>query len=348
MIKTSAEELYASITSSKLIKIIILFIGVIFFFLVNISVGSAWLPLPEVITTIFAPGSAEPSTYAIVWLLRLPVALMAIVVGSSLAIAGVQMQTILDNPLASPFTLGISSAAGFGAAIALILGVAIIPWALQFVVVINAFTISMLTCLLVYLIARKAKMSSETMVLTGIAITFFFGAIMSLLQYFASEQELQAIIFWLFGSLMRTTWPKLAISSAILCLVLFMLSKDLWKLTTLRLGEEKARSLGINTEKLRLRVFILVSLLTSAAVCFVGSIGFIGLTGPHMARMLVGEDQRFFLPAAALGGALLLSVASIAGKLVIPGIILPIGTVTSFIGGPIFVYLIIKRRRSYW
>ena len=127
-----------------------------------------------------------------------------------------------------------------------------------------------------------------------------------------------------------------------------MLLKDAWKLTALRLGDEKARSLGINVERLRLKVFIWISVLAAAAVCFVGAIGFIGLVGPHIARMFVGEDQRFFLPMSAFAGAALLSAASIGSKLIIPGAIFPIGIVTSFIGVPFFLSLILLKKRGFW
>lgn len=345
---TRAEELYQQITGRKYAIVFSLAIAVVLILFVDIAVGPAWLSITEILLAILAPNSVDPATSVIVWNLRLPIALMAVVVGASLAIAGAEMQTILDNPLASPYTLGISAAAGFGAALALVLGTGIIPYGKHFMVPINAFFFAMLTCLLIYAIARKAKLSAETMVLAGIAILFLFQSAIALLQYVASEQQLQAVVFWLFGSLYRTTWLKLAIVAAILIVTVPVLAKDAWKLTAMRLGDEKAKSLGVNVERLRLKVFIWVSILTGAAVCFVGTIGFIGLAGPHIARMLVGEDQRFFLPTSALAGAVLLSAASAVSKLVIPGAILPIGIVTSFIGVPFFISLMLKRKSGYW
>ncbi|MEW6034317.1 MAG: iron ABC transporter permease [Chloroflexota bacterium] len=343
-----AEELYSRIASRKYVPLFSLASALVLLFLLDISVGPAWLSPAEIISAIVSPSSVDAATQVIMWNLRLPVALMAVVVGASLAIAGAQMQTILDNPLASPYTLGISAAAGFGAALALVLGVGILPYGGQFIVPINAFLFAMLTCLLIYSIAKKTGLSSEVMVLTGIAVLFLFHSALALLQYLASDQQLQAVVFWLFGSLLKTTWPKLGIAGAILLATLPVLAKDAWKLTALRLGDEKARSLGINVEGLRLKVLIWVSVLSGAAVCFVGTIGFVGLVGPHIARILVGEDQRFFLPASALAGALLLSAASAVSKLVIPGAILPIGIVTSLIGVPFFVSLILRKKRAYW
>lgn len=348
MAVTRAEELYTQITGRKYTLLLSLAIVVVIVFLVDISVGPAWLSITNIFSAIFTPNSVDPANRFIVWNLRLPMALMAIVVGAFLAIAGAEMQTILNNPLASPYTLGISAAAGFGAALALILGIGIIPHVGQFIIPINAFLFAMLSCFLIYVIAGKVGFGKETMVLTGIAVLFLFQSLLGLLQYLASEEKLQGVVFWMFGSLLKTTWTKLGITTATLLIVIPLLVKNAWKLTALRLGDEKAESLGVNSEKLRLKVFILVSALTGAAVCFVGAIGFIGLVGPHIARMLVGEDQRFFLPTSALAGALLLSAASVVSKLVIPGTILPVGIVTSLIGVPFFVSLILKKRRDSW
>ena len=345
---TKAEELYGQITGRRYVLVFSLVAAVVLLLLVDISVGPAWLSIKEIVSAVFLPNSVDATTHVIVWNLRLPIALMAVVVGASLAVAGAEMQTILDNPLASPYTLGIAAAAGFGAALALVLGVGMVPYGEQFIVPINAFFFAMLTCLLIYFIAKRTGLSTEAMVLAGIAVLFLFHSALALLQYLASQEQLQAVVFWLFGSLLKTTWLKLGISTAILLVVVPALAKDAWKLTALRLGDEKAKSLGVNVERLRLKVFIWVSLLTGAAVCFIGTIGFVGLAGPHIARMLVGEDQRFFLPASALAGAILVSAASTVSKLVIPGAILPIGIVTSFIGVPFFVSLILRRRRGYW
>ncbi|OGR26374.1 MAG: iron ABC transporter permease [Desulfobacterales bacterium RIFOXYA12_FULL_46_15] len=343
-----AENLYHQITGRKYTIVFSMGIAAVLILLADIAIGPAWLSIDEIFLAVFSPDSVDPTTSTIVWKLRLPIALMAIVVGASLAIAGAEMQTILGNPLASPYTLGVSASAGFGAALALVAGVSVFPSGKNYIVPINAFFFAMLTCLLMYSVAKKAKFSSETMVLAGIAILFLFQSLTALLQYIASEQQLQAVIFWLFGNLFRTTWQKLGISSAILLLTIPLLAKDAWKLTTLRLGDEKAESLGVNVERLRLKTFVLVSILTGAAVCFVGTIGFIGLAGPHIARMLVGEDQRFFLPVSALTGAILLSSASVLSKLIVPGIILPIGIITSFIGVPFFISLMFKKRGGYW
>ena len=299
-------------------------------------------------TALFGDPAADPMNRVIVRIIRLPVASMAIVVGAALGLAGAEMQTILDNPLASPYTLGISAAAGFGAGLALVLGVGVGPFAEHILVPINAFVFSLLTSLAIYGLAKIKNASSETIILSGIALLFLFNALNALLQYHASVEQLQAMVFWLFGSLLKATWTKVFISFVVFILIVPWVARDAWRLTALRLGDQKASSLGVNVEKLRLRIMIYVSLLTATAVCFVGTIGFIGLVAPHIARIVVGEDQRFFFPCSACGGALLLSAASVGSKLIVPGAIYPIGIITAFIGVPFFLSMILGKRKKHW
>jgi len=264
-----ADELYRKITWRKYVLLLSFAVTCIITLIIDISTGPAQLPILEVFKAIISPGQSDPTTHVIVWIIRLPMALMAISVGASLAIAGAEMQTILDNPLASPYTLGVSSAAGFGAALALVLGVGIIPNAETFLIPLNAFFFSMLACLLIFFISKMKGVSTETMVLAGIALLFMFNSLLALLQYLASEDELQAVVFWLFGSLLKATWPKLGIATSVLLITTPLLLRDAWKLTALRLGDEKAKSLGINVERLRLKAFVWISVLAAAAVCFV-------------------------------------------------------------------------------
>jgi iron complex transport system permease protein len=299
------------------------------------------------VRALWDPSGVPASLRVVIWDIRLPTALMAAVVGASLAVAGAQMQTILNNPLASPFTLGISAAASFGAALALVLGVSILPVAVTYMVPLNAFLAAAGAALLIHGLSQRRGVSTETVVLLGIALVFTFNALLSLLQFVASEQALGAVVFWTMGSLTKATWPKLAITASVLavCLPLFM--RRVWMLTALRLGEDKAASFGIDVRRLRLETMLLVSLLAAVPVAFVGTIGFVGLVGPHIARMLIGEDQRFFLPASALAGAALLSAASVAAKSIVPGLTLPISIVTALVGVPFFFALILSSNRRW-
>lgn len=345
---TEARASYGAITRRKALILTGLLLILVLSVLFDIARGPANLSLGQVMAAIFSPGGVDAATRVIVWDIRLPMALMAVLVGGSLAIAGAEMQTILNNPLASPFTLGISASAGFGAALAIVLNVSLIPIAGTFLVAANAFAFAMLASTLIYLLSRVRGVTTETMILLGIALVFLFDALLSLLQYIASEQALQQVVFWSLGSLAKASWSKIGIVAVVMLITIPLFLRNVWKLTALRLGDETAASLGVNVSRLRLNVLVTVSLLAAVSVAFVGVIGFVGLVGPHIARMLVGEDQRYFLPASALGGALMLSVTSILSKAVVPGVILPIGIVSALIGVPFFLSLILTRRRQLW
>ena len=309
----------------------------------DLATGPAMLPLASVLRALAGlPGDAMAS--AILWTLRVPVALMAIVVGAALGLSGAVMQTILANPLASSYTLGISAGAGFGAASAILFGAAL-PLAQDWAVPLAAFVFAGVACALVGGVGQLRGATAELLVLAGIACLVLFQALLSLLQFLAAPEALQQIVFWLFGSLQRATIGRVAIVAAVLAVVLALLLRDAWRLTALQLGDERAGALGVGLGALRLRAFVCVSLLTGAAVAFVGTIGFVGLVAPHIARRLFGEDQRHMLPGAAVFGALLLSAASVVSKLILPGTVFPIGIVTAVLGVPFFAWLVLAQGR---
>jgi iron complex transport system permease protein len=314
----------------------------------DLALGPARYSLSQVLSAIADPVKAANQLRVVIWDIRMPIALMAVTVGASLSLAGAQMQTILANPLASPFTLGISAAAGFGAALGLVGGVALFPGAVDYMVPINAFLMAMLASLFIYGASTLRGATVETIVLLGIALVFTFNALLSLLEYLASEQALAAVVFWTMGSLTKATWPKVYVTGAILIVLIPIFARNAWALTALRLGDDKAASFGVNVRSLRLQTLLAVSLLAAIPVSFVGTIGFVGLVGPHIARMLVGEDQRFFLPASVLCGALLLSVTSVVSKSLIPGAVLPVGVITALVGVPFFFSLIFSQRKRAW
>ncbi|WP_062208486.1 iron ABC transporter permease [Aureimonas sp. AU12] len=315
---------------------------------IDMALGPANYTVAQILQALFSSDTVSDQLRVVIWDIRMPIALMAVTVGASLSVAGAQMQTILANPLASPFTLGISAAASFGAALALVGGTAIFPVALQYMVPINAFLMAMVAALFIHFASTMRGVTVETIVLLGIALVFTFNALLSLLEYLASEQALAAVVFWTMGSLTKATWPKVAITAAVLVFAVPVFARQAWALTALRLGEDKAASLGVNVKRLRLQTMLTVSLLAAIPVSFVGTIGFVGLVGPHIARMLVGEDQRFFLPASVLCGSLLLSVTSVVSKTLLPGAILPIGVITALVGVPFFFVLIFTNRRRAW
>jgi len=339
-ISCDGAKIYETLKKKKMI----IFAGLLFFcaifLILDIVTGAAMLPVSEVLACLFRPAQAANTTRVIIWSMRLPIALMALVIGCSLGTAGSVMQTILHNPLASPYTLGIGSGASFGASLAIIMG-----WG-EVGVSVMAFLFAMLICMFVNFMGRSRLLSSNSMVLSGIAMLFLFQALQALLQYDASEAQNQSIIFWSFGSLQKTTWSKLGITALITTICIPLILRNSWQYTALIMGDEKAESLGVPVNQLKLHSFFLISLLAAASVCFTGSIGFIGLAGPHIARLLVGDDQRFYILLSGVCGAAILSAASILSKLIHPGIIFPIGIITSIIGVPFFFALVFHTKGS--
>jgi iron complex transport system permease protein len=295
---------------------------------------------------LLQPSQATPETRVIVWDLRLPYALMAVAVGMSLGLAGAEMQTVLDNPLASPYTLGVSSAAACGAALAIALGVGLPGVPADWLVAANAFVFAIVAALLLDGVSRWAGLGMSAVVLFGIALVFAFDALVSLIQYTASAQALQGLVFWTMGSLTRANWPKLGLMVLALAASMPLALRSAWRLTALRLGEERAASFGIDVKRVRLGALARVSLLSALAVAAVGTIGFVGLVAPHIARRLFGEDHRYYLPGAALVGAAILSLASLLAKHLVRDAVLPVGIVTALIGIPFFIAVVLRRPLS--
>ncbi|MFV0409738.1 MAG: FecCD family ABC transporter permease [Paracoccus sp. (in: a-proteobacteria)] len=344
----TARARYRALTLRRVALLGVLLLVLLLTVAIDMATGPAAYSLGEVAGAIIDPASVDQRLRVVIWDIRMPVALMAVTVGASLSAAGAQMQTILANPLASPFTLGLSAAAGFGAALALILGVALMPAFVDFIVPVNAFIMAMLTAVFIHVFSRMRGVTTETIVLLGIALVFSFNALLALLQYLATEQALGAVVFWTMGSLVKATWAKVGVTALALAIALPLFARQAWALTALRLGDDKAASLGVKVGRVRLGTMLTVSLLAAIPVAFVGTIGFVGLVGPHIARMLVGEDQRFFLPASVISGALILSATSILSKTLVPGAILPIGVITALVGVPFFLSLIFTNRKRAW
>ncbi len=313
-------------------------VGVLF--VLDLGTGPARLSPAEVVAALLGR-TTDPTTVAIVWSIRLPMAVMAALVGAALGLSGAVVQTVLANPLASPYTLGLAGAAGFGAALAIV-ATPPLPVPGEIATVASAFLMASLAAGLLLLLGRLGGGRPETIVLAGLAILFLFQALLSLLQFLATPEALAQIVFWLFGSLTRASWRANALLAIVLVVAAAALLRLAWRLAALRLGEERAAALGARPVALRLQALGWVSLLTATAVAFAGTIGFVGLVAPHLARAFLGEDQRFLLPGAALAGALLLLAASTAARAIVPGSILPIGILTALVGVPFLVALVLR------
>lgn len=317
------------------------------------TLGAAHLSASEVFRTVTArlfPFAAIKTNWlaqAIVWDLRLPRVLMAVVGGAGLALAGAVLQGTLRNPLASPFTLGISGGAAFGAALAIILGAGL-AGAGKYLVITNAFVFSLLAAFLVYGLSAIRGITSEALILAGVAMNFLFMALTSLLQYFGNSEEVKAVVFWLMGSLHTASWSNLLPMTVVFFICLPMLIRHAWDLNALAAGDEAARSLGTNVERVRVGTMLTSVLLTASVICFTGVIGFVSLLAPHIARMIVGPEHRFLLPASAVVGALVLLAADSLARTAVAPIELPVGIVTSFLGIPLFIYLLLRKKQVYW
>ncbi len=315
------------------------------------TLGSADLTIGEVYAAILArffPSLAESSPLAttIVWEYRLHRILFAIAAGFGLGIAGAVMQGVLRNPLASPFTLGISAAASFGASMVIVFGIGGLSNDLA--IIVSAFLFTLLATFGIYSLSKFRGISPESMILAGIILMYLFSAMTSFLQYIGTFDQLQEVVFWTFGSLQRTSWGKLGLVSLVvgLCLPYIMLKS--WDLNAMGQGDQVAKSMGVDVSRTRTHLMLIASLVTAIIICFTGVIGFIGLVAPHITRLAIGGDNRFLLPASGLvGGALLLTADSLARTVLAPAII-PVGIMTSFIGIPFFLYLFLRKREGYW
>nr|WP_255717068.1 iron ABC transporter permease [Salipaludibacillus sp. CUR1] len=297
-------------------------------------------------------GEAFSTNSYIVFHIRLPRIVMAIITGMALACAGVIMQALLRNPLASPFTLGVSSGAAFGAALAIVLGAGVfginVVTGGQWLIAANAFIFGCLAVFAVYGIAQIRKGSTTVLLLAGVAIGQLFSAGVSAIQYFSSNAALKDLIVWLMGGFWGAEWQVIQFLLPLTVIVFLFLWKLSWDLNTLSSGEEVASSLGVNVRRLRLTALVLSTLLASSTIAFTGIIGFIGLVAPHISRMIIGTDNRFLLPCSCLIGAILLLLSDTVARTVLSPVEIPVGIITSLLGAPFFIYLLLRKQKDYW
>ncbi|MGM0399006.1 MAG: FecCD family ABC transporter permease [Halobacteriota archaeon] len=322
----------------------------------SIGIGSTDIAVERVVEILVHGPGADDVASTIVWNIRIPRILAAIAIGASLALAGTVMQSVLHNPLGSPYTLGISHAAMFGAALAIVVfdagqiaagtdtGISI---ANPYFVTIVAFLASLSSAGVILALAKYRGASPETMILTGIALSSLFTAGTTAMQYFADQNDLASIVFWSFGDVSRATWTNLGIVVGVLVpSVAYFLHKS-WQYNALDAGDETARGVGVDVERVRNRGMLVASFITALGVSFVGIVGFVGLVVPHVVRKLIGNNKAHLLPTSAVVGGLLLLVSDTAARTLLAPTVLPVGIVTSFVGAPFFIYLVI-RGREYW
>ena len=310
------------------------------FILLEISTVSKNMTLSDIFLCLIY---SDQSFYTdIVWTYTMPRIVIALVIGAGLAICGAAMQALFKNPMASPYILGLSSGASVGASIAILFTIPFIPELIAAPVM--AFIFCMMTTFLVYGLAKGTGMvSTESLILIGMAISSLFSAVVSLLTVLAGE-KMSNIVFWTMGSLAQYNWDKVLIVMPIIILGSLMVMSYSRELNAIMLGDAHAKDLGIEVRKVRLIILLITSLITAACVAFTGVIGFVGLVIPHIVRLLMGPDNRYMMPFSIAAGALFLLVCDYISRVAFSGDVLPIGVVTAIIGAPYFIYLIYKRK----
>ncbi len=321
--------------------------------LFSVSFGAYELDFFQVLRSL--AGLEQGSTRIVVWDIRMPRIVTAIVTGCTLGVSGMAIQSLLRNPLGSPFTLGISQGAAFGASFSIIvvgsgsLGAAASTQAMDISSFSDLYTTTgfaffgaVSATIAIILLARIRKMSPESIILAGIALSSLFTSGTILVQYFASEEQIARAVFWTFGDVTRSDWTEIAILSIATSFVMLYYFFNRWSFNALAVGQEACESLGVNVNRLRLWGMFFAALVAALATAFNGVIAFLGLLAPHIGRWLVGSDYRLLIPFSALIGALLLLAADTAGRLLLGSGTLPVGVLTSFMGAPLFLYLLIK------
>ncbi|MCQ2070764.1 MAG: iron ABC transporter permease [archaeon] len=283
----------------------------------------------------------------IVWKVRMPRIFTGILAGVGLAICGAVMQSILKNPLADSYTTGVSSGASFGATLAIAVGFSVVGYG-GYAIVANAFVFSLIPVMVILGVAKMRGASPVTMIMAGIAIMYVFNATTTLIKLSVTEAKLASIFDWSVGSLDNSSWHQVYIMALFVIAGTVVMQLSARKLNVLSTGDESAKSIGINSNRLRMICMFVVSLMAASIVSFTGMIGFVGLVCPHIVRLLIGSDNRFLLPASAAFGAVLLTASDLVGRVIIAPDMIPVGVITSFIGGPMFLWLIIKKKKEVW
>ncbi len=329
--------------------ILFLIVSTFIIFIISLYIGPTDVTIGEIFKNIFsADGSWEGY---VIHDIRLKRSIAAILAGIGLGVSGAVMQCVLKNPLGSPYTLGISNSAAFGAALGImvlgggiVIGQSVSSYIIEnpYIVTISAFMFSLLATGAIILSMRIFNASPETMLLTGMALSAIFSAGIAFLQYQANELALSAIVFWQFGDLEKISWDNMWFVATIVAIAFAYLYLKRWDLNAMDLGDDIAHGLGINVPRVRILVLLLSAVMTSIIVSFVGIIGFIGLLAPHLSRKLVSNDKCLLIPTSAIIGALVLLIALMLSENAF-GFTVPIGIVTSFIGGPLFLWILYGR-----
>jgi iron complex transport system permease protein len=340
---------YRKLVAKRLLFLVVCAVSLFFIAGFSLAQGSSSISFTEAYAAVFNkifPNYFIVSSLAdtVVWHLRLPRILMAILAGAVFAMSGSTTQAILRNPLATPYTLGVSAGAGLGASIGIILGQGILGEHL--VIIGNAFVFSLIPALVIMLMIKRRGAEPATIILSGVAVMYVFSACNTLLQYFAEANAVTAAVFWLVGDLSRAAWWQLPYVLVVFIVCLAINVWLSWDLNLMKMGDDSAKSLGVEVDRVRKIILVAACISTATVVSFTGAIGFICLLAPHICRAIIGGDERFLIIASCLFGANLLLVADLIARRIIAPIMLPVGALTAFLGGPLLLYLLIRRKVS--
>lgn len=346
-------EHYIGLIWRKLAVGFVVSLTLVLVLILSLGVGSLQISVGDILTALFS--RTESEFEHVIWNIRLTRSVGAAIAGAGLAVAGAIMQNVLKNPLASPFTIGISQGAAFGATFAIIFldaglmhrtGNEMVTIKNPYIVTLSAFAGSLLAVAFILTLSSLRRVIPESIILAGVALSAFFGAATMFMQYFASDVQVAATVFWTFGDIGKASWNSNAMIALafIVGSVYFFLKR--WDFNVLQWGDETAQSLGVRVKSLRIYSMVISSLIVAVITSFLGIIGFIGLIAPHIIRFIIGSDYRFLIPYSAIFGALLLLISDIIAKTIMSPIILPVGIITSFAGAPMFLYLLVRMRRA--
>lgn len=321
-------------TNSNKIKLVLFLAVSAVILLLSLSLGASIISPFYVIKCIF--GQMQSSEYEIIIKLRLPRVLMALIIGASLASSGTLFQALLKNPLSDPYTIGVSGGAAFGATIAIVLSLQ------NLFIVLLAFAGSLIVILIVYLLSKRIRLGTTTLILSGIALSFILSSGVMLLFSISNAEKVHKAVFWLMGDLSLARYDmlwKMAVISLLIILLSLYYSKHL---NLISFGDSFARNLGVSSADIK-NIFWIASFLAAISVSLAGVIGFVGLVVPHAMRTILGPDHRVLLPAAAAGGGLFLIMSDTIGRCIVPPYEIPVGIITGFLGGIFFLILLIKK-----
>ncbi len=344
---TESESSYRENVCRKRKWMAVILLSLILITLLSLYIGNPDYSVADITGAIFTMDKTS-EIGKFVWNIDLPIAVAAIVAGAALSLAGAAMQCILRNPLASPYTLGISNAAAFGAAASILFFTGSMTFGTVngYITPVCAFIMAILATGMILFLTKVTKTSSETMILAGIAVSAIFSAGMTLMQYLADSVQLSQIVSWTFGSVSYTSWSWDIVLIAVTAVAGVYFYASRWDMNAMNSGDEVAKGLGVNTDRFLVVGMTVAAVITAFVVSQFGVISFVGLLGPHIARTMVGEDHKALIPMSMLTGALLLLTANVIARNIILPAVLPVGLLTSLIGGPAFIIMLIRRYRT--